>query len=194
MATAANSSIDVSSRALILIGAEPITSFEDSTNEALVASNMYEDIARAALTNCRWRFATEQAQLNLLSDAPTGRYDAAYQLPSNLIMLHAVTVNDFPIEYQTYGDKVFCDAGSTETLIADYTFRALEVDWPSYFTIAVEYTLASMFAVSIARDTAMAGMMEEKAALSMAKARSSDAQQQTTRKFNTSRYITQRRS
>jgi hypothetical protein len=194
MATPANSSIDVCSRALILIGAEPITSFEDSTNEALVASNMYEDIARAALTNSRWRFATEQAILGLLSDAPTGRYDAAYQLPSNLIMLHAVTVNDSPIEYQTYGDKVFCDASSTETLIADYTFRAIEVDWPSYFTIAVEYTLASMFAVSIARDVQMAGMMEDKAAVSMAKARASDAQQQTSRKFNTNRFISQRRS
>ena len=194
MATPANSSIDVCSRALILIGAEPITSFEDSTNEALVASNMYEDIARAALTNSRWRFATEQAVLGLLSDAPTGRYDAAYQLPSNLIMLHAVTVNDLPIIYQTYGDKVFCDASSTETLIADYTFRAVEVDWPSYFTIAVEYTLASMFAVSIARDVQMAGMMEDKAAISMAKARASDSQQQTSRKFNTNRYISQRRS
>ena len=51
-----------------------------------------------------------------------------------------------------------------------------------------------MFAVSIARDTAMAGMMEDKAAVSMAKARASDSQQQTNRKFNTSRYITQRRS
>ena len=109
-------------------------------------------------------------------------------------MLHAVTVGDFPIEYQTYGDKVFCDSSSSEILIADYTFRAVEVDWPSYFTIAVEYTLASMFAVSIARDTAMANMMDTKAAVSMAKARASDSQQQTNRKFNTSRYITQRRS
>ena len=109
-------------------------------------------------------------------------------------MLHAVTVSDFPIEYQTYGDKVFCDSSSTETLIADYTFRAVEVDWPSYFTIAVEYTLASMFAVSIARDVQMANMMEDKAAVSMAKARASDAQQQTSRKFNTNRFISQRRS
>ena len=41
--TAANSAIDICSRALILIGADPITSFEDDTTEALVASNMYED-------------------------------------------------------------------------------------------------------------------------------------------------------
>ena len=56
--TPSNSPIDVCSRALILIGAEPIASFGDNTNEALVATNMYEDIARSALVNSRWRFAT----------------------------------------------------------------------------------------------------------------------------------------
>ena len=58
--TPSNSPIDVCSRALILIGAEPIASFGDNTNEALVATNMYEDIARSALVNSRWRFATNQ--------------------------------------------------------------------------------------------------------------------------------------
>ena len=53
--TAANSAIDICSRALILIGADPITSFEDDTTEALVASNMYEDIARSQLSLMRWR-------------------------------------------------------------------------------------------------------------------------------------------
>lgn len=43
--TPANSAIDICARALILIGAEPITSFDDGNNEALVASNVYEDIA-----------------------------------------------------------------------------------------------------------------------------------------------------
>ena len=40
--TPAQSAIDVCSRALILIGADPITSFDDGNNEALIASNMYE--------------------------------------------------------------------------------------------------------------------------------------------------------
>ena len=51
--TAASSPVDVCSRALILIGAEPITSFDDGNNEALIASNMYEDIARSSLVNTR---------------------------------------------------------------------------------------------------------------------------------------------
>lgn len=192
--TTANSPIDICSRALILIGAEPITSFEDGNTEALVAVNMYEDVARAALVNCRWRFATNQAVLNRLSDAPTGRFDKAYQLPNDILMLHAVTVRDLPIEYQTYGSKVYADTSDNDTLVADYTFRAGEETWPSYFTLAVVYSLSIVFATSIARSSSLADIMAGQAQITMAKARNLDAQQQTTRKLVTSRFITERRS
>ena len=192
--THASSPIDVCSRSLILIGAEPITSFDDGNNEALIASNMYEDVARSSLVNCRWRFATNQVVLNRLSEAPTGRYDAAYQLPSGWLMTHAVTVNDTPINYQTYGNKLFCDEAAASELVLDYTYRAEEQDWPSYFTVAVQYELAAVFAVGLARDQALAGLMAQQAQIFMIKARSLDAQQQTTRKLNTSRFISNRRT
>jgi hypothetical protein len=192
--TAANSSIDIASRALVLIGSEPITSFDTASTEALVAANMYEDTVRATLSSARWRFATEQAVLNQLTDIPTGRYDIAHQLPSNLLILHGITTNDRLIEYTVYGDKVFSDSTTQDVLIADYTYRATEDTWPSYFSLAVEYALASIFATSIARDDGLMQVMEAKGQLLMAKARNLDSQQQTTRKLSTSRFITNRRS
>ncbi len=192
--TVANSAIDIASRALVLVGAEPITSFGSSSTEALVATNLYEDTVRATLSTARWRFATEQAVLNQLTDTPTGRFDIAHQLPSDLLVLHGVTVNDTLIEYTVYGDKVFSDSTSADVLIADFTFRADEANFPSYFSLALQYTLASMFATSIARDDRLMQMMETKATMLMAKARNLDAQQQTTRKLSTSRFITNRRS
>lgn len=192
--THANSPIDICSRALILIGADPITSFDEGTTEALVSVNMYEDIARASLVNTRWRFSTNQAVLNLLSDAPTGRYDRAYQLPNDYLMVHAVTVEELPIEYNIYGNKVYADTSASDIVIADYTYRAEEQDWPSYFSVAVEYALATVFATSIARDSQLASLMQSAATQTMAKARSLDAQQQTSRKLTTTRFITNRRS
>ena len=192
--TAASSPIDVCSRALILIGADPISSFDDGNNEALVSSNMYEDVARASLVNTRWRFATNQVVLNRLTEAPTGRFDAAYQLPTGWLMTHVVTVNDFPVEYQTYGDKLFCNEDASASLVLDFTHRANEQDWPSYFTLAVEYELASVFALSLARDQSLATLMSQQATVTMAKARNLDSQQQTTRKLTTSRFIVNRRT
>lgn len=192
--TASNSALDMASRALVLIGAEPITSFELSTTEALVASNMYEDVVRSSLCVARWRFSSEQATLNQLTDTPTGRFDIAHQLPSDLLMLHAVTVNDTTISYTIYGDKVFSDSSTNDSLIADYTFRAPETAFPSYFALAVQYALASVFATAIARDDKLMEMMETKADRLMAKARNLDSQQQTTRSLSTTRFNLNRRN
>lgn len=194
MPTVANTPIKICSRASLLIGGDVIQSFSDGTAEASVCEAMYEDVARSALTNSRWRFATDQSVLVRLSSAPTGRWTGAYQLPSDLIMLSAVTVQEVPIEYDLYGSKVFCDEPESSTLIADYVFRADESNWPPYFVIAVEYMMAAVLAVSVARDSQLASLMEQKADLQMRQARRLHSQQQTTRKLNTSRFIAERRS
>jgi hypothetical protein len=194
MPDVANTPIKICSRASLLIGGDVLQSFDDGTAEATICDAMYEDMARSALTNSRWRFATDQAVLNRLTEAPTGRWSAAYQLPSESIMLSGVTVNDFPIKYDSYGSKVFCDSSETETLVADYVFRANESDWPPYFVTAVEYVMAAVLAVSVARDSQLATLMEQKANYQMTQARRLQSQTQTTRKLNTSRFIAERRS
>jgi hypothetical protein len=190
----ANTAIKVCSRASILMGGSAISSFSDGTAESDVVAALYEDVARAALTNTRWRFASKQQVLVRLVAEPTARFSAAYQKPSDILMLSAVTVNDSPIEYDTYGDKVFCDSGASEELVADYIFRPDESEWPPYFTLAVEFLVASMLAISIARDASLSTIMDQQAERQMTKARRLDSQQQTTRKLNTSRFIAQRRS
>jgi hypothetical protein len=194
MPDVANTPIKVCSRASVLIGGDEIQSFTDGTLESSVADSVYEDIVRAALTNTRWRFATNQQQLNRLEAAPTGRWEAAYQLPSETLLVHALTVNDVPIKYDIYGDKAYTNSSSTDVVIADFTYRADEQNWPSFFTLAVQHMLAGTFAISIARDSTLSQLMDQKAQLFMAQARRADSQQQTTRKLNTSRFITQRRS
>ena len=194
MPTVANTPIKICSRASLLIGGDAIQSFSDGTAEASVCDAMYEDMARSALTNSRWRFATNQVQLVRLAAAPTGRWSAAYQLPSDMIMLSAVTINDFAIEYDVYGSKVFCNQPEGAQLIADYIFRPDESLWPPYFVTAVEYMMAAVLAVSVARDAQLASLMEQKADIQMRQARRLHSQEQTTRKLNTSRFIAERRS
>jgi hypothetical protein len=190
----ANTALDICSRALILIGAEPISSFDDGSTEALVCVNLYEDVVRTALTNTRWRFATNQKVLNRLTDIPTGRFNFAYQIPQDNLMVHAVTVNDNLIEYQIYGDKIYSNTSENDEVIADYSFRASELDFPSYFTLAVQFSLSVILATSIARDASLAQLMTVRADGAMAKARSLDSQQQTTRRLETNRFITARQS
>lgn len=191
---ASNSGIDICSAALVLVGANPITSFDDSSSESLIANQLYEDVARTSLCNTRWRFATAQVELNRLTETPTGRFETAHQIPGDFLLVHAITVQDLQIEYTIYGDKVYSDATDNDVLIMDYTYRASEVDWPSYFSLAVTYQMASVFASSLVRDKNLTALMENKADALYRVARTTDSQQQTTRKMVTSRFITERRS
>ena len=193
VSTKSDTAIDICNRGLIFIGAEPITSFDDGTTEARVAANIYEDVVQTSLTNARWRFATNQEALNRLTDAPTARFDLAYQQPNDTLIIHAITVNDNPIEYQIYGDMIYADTTTTDTVIADYTFRQTEEFFPSYFVMAVAYSLAQIFATSIARDGSLTQTMATLADRAMLKARSVDSQQQTSRKLITGRFVQNRR-
>jgi hypothetical protein len=190
----ANTAIKICSRASVLMGGSPIASFVENTAESEVVAALYEDMARESLTCTRWRFATNQVVMSRLQDVPVARYNSSYQMPADLLMLSAVTIADSPIEFDTYGDKVFCDSSASDVVVADYIFRATENQWPPFFTLAVELQVASMLAVSVARDASLAQMLEQKADRQMTKARRLDSQQQTTRKLNTSRFIAQRLS
>jgi hypothetical protein len=190
----ATSNIDICARALVMIGAAPITSFSDGTTEATVAANLYEDTVRDLISRNRWRFAAGQTQLSRRTDAPDAKWDAAYQLPSDLLLLHDVTVNGDVIDYDRYQDLVYCDADEADLVYADYTFRALEDLWPPYFTTAVELTLASIFAYAVANQIQTADYMEKKALRQMALARNIDSQAQTTRAFDLSRFEKARRT
>jgi len=109
-------------------------------------------------------------------------------------MLHAITVNDNIIEYNVYGDLVYTNGSTSDKVIADYSFRVGTEKFPSYFILALEYSLASAFAVAIARDEGLASLLERKGMQLMQQAKTLDSQQQTTRKLVTSRFITERRS
>lgn len=192
--SSATSAIDICNRALVLIGALPITSFSDGTNEALVAVNLYEDTIQSSLVNTRWRFSTDQRQANRLTDAPTGRWTSAYAIPAESLMVNAVTVNDHPIHYAIYGNYIYNEADVNDAVIVDYTFRQTEANLPAYFVQALVYELAHHFALGVARDNGLSNTMFEKARYFMQKARTLDSQQQTTLKLNTSRFISQRRT
>jgi len=94
-------------------------------------------------------------QLSLLADAPTSRYEYAYQMPTDpaVITIMTVTNNDHPIPYSRYGDKIYLNGyGSESKIYMDYVFRQDESLFPTYFRLALAYRLASVFGAAIGRD------------------------------------------
>ena len=109
-------------------------------------------------------------------------------------MISVITVQDLPIEYDIYGDNAFCNAVATDTVIADYIYRADESTWPSYFITGVELSVASMLAMSVARDASLATAFEEKSRTPTYKSKASGFTTTDNQKTDTSRFIAERRS
>ena len=178
---------DICNKALVLVGANIITSFDEATTESTVAGQLYESTLEAMLTRIRWRFATKQLQLSYQATAPLGRFKSAYQLPADALLIHTVTVNDNVIAFDRYGDKIFADTGSNDTLICDYTFQTSEAEFASYFKQCMVFELASLFAGAIARNDNLSTLYQQRAIAQIAIAKSTDSQAQTTKRMDVNR-------
>lgn len=164
--------IGMCSNALLLVGEEPISSFSDAGHGVTVAAALYEPTYKALLSDHPWSFAMKEQQLSRLTATPdeeTG-YSYAYQLPSDMIRLWAT----FPgSNYVIVGDLLYSNLSE---IIARYVYKVAEAKLPPHFVKAMEYKLASEFAVSITEDTAKAQFYEQKFMMAVSRAKSTDAQ------------------
>lgn len=178
-----SSDIEISSNALVRLGVPPISSYAEGGGAGIVAENLYEPTVRAILTETRWRFASTKRQLAQLSAAPINEFNYAYQLPSDLILLFRV----YPYEdYEIFGDKLYTNA---QTVEVDYLYRPAESKWPPYFQLAVEFRLASEFAMTITNSRSRAEHYEIKYTEQIKKARHADAQGRPSDPIQNSKYI-----
>jgi len=183
------SKIDICNQGLVLIGANTIASFTDNTTESKVANQLYETTLRSMLTKARWRFATKQAQLSKLATNPLDKWDSAYQIPNDAILIHTLTVSDNVIVFDRYNEELYTNTGTNDTVVCHYTYQPHEAEFPDYFTQALVFELASLFAGAIARNDNLSILYQKRAQQQLVLARSMESQTQTTRKLNTSLLI-----
>ena len=114
---------------------------------------------------------------------------------AEVLQINTITVNDIVIPYSRYKDYIYVNGyGSNSTLIMDYIYRVDEAYFPPHFVLALEYELASIFAGSVARDSAMIRQFKELAERQFLVAKNIDAQETTTKVLDSNRFINLRRS
>ena len=187
-----DSKFDICSKAMVLVGANTITSFTENTTESKVAGQLYETTLETMLTRCRWRFASTQAQLSRNASEPAARFSAKYAVPTGALIIHTVTVSDSVIEFDRYEDFLYCDASTSDVVVADYTYQPSEANFPAYFKQALVFELASLFAGAIARNDSLSNLYQTRAMQQIAIAKSSDSQAQTSRRLDVDRFRNRR--
>jgi len=176
--------VDICRRALLLIGANPISSLTtEESIEALYCNEFYETTLRELLEGHAWTFATKRRSLSQLgSDAPDP-WTYRFQLPSDyLVALEMEDGSDYEIE----GTELYANNQSV-TLI--YLFRPSTGDFPAYFENALEYTLAAKLAAPLTETATKVEQMVELAQAAAEKAHNLDARSRPARSLKGSREL-----
>jgi len=166
------SSIDIASNALLLVGDNPISSFDDPGAGAQAAANLYPETKKRLLSMHPWSFALKQQRLNRLSETPDilTNFNNAFQLPTDLIRIWNMQLRG---DYILIGNLLF--SNQTE-LLATYVFDVDEVNMPPHVVKSLEYLLAADFSISVTEDATKAGLYEQKAINAIGQAMAIDSQ------------------
>ena len=166
------------SRALIRIGAAPITSFDDGTAESEIAGALFGPVRDALLSAYGWSFATGQIALSQLETDPIADYSFAFQLPNDFLRALSAGSNGRGrgLNYRISRGALHTDS---ESVILTYIFRPEEEEFPPYFDQALITRLAAEFAVPVTENTSRAEALYTLADREFQRARQIDAQQDT---------------
>lgn len=149
------SKTDILNKSLTLVGALPVTSIDDDSNNARILSRVYEQALRGLLGECKWNFATKRVLLSRLTDT-LDWYDTGetyiYQKPIDMIRIYG---SSSPTAgWREEGDYIISD---TEGLGLRYVYY-LDVPskYPSYFVEAFQDKLCSDIAYMIVNSSTLA--------------------------------------
>lgn len=166
--------LSICSSALLMIGADEISSFEEGSREAKLCANLYGVTLDELLQLYPWRFATGQTQLARLTADPLFGFRHAFQLPADTLR---VLATDSGSNYRRFESRIYTN---TESMRITYLQRPSEAGLPAYFTRALELKMAEILALALQEDITKSRLMAEKAQAQILRARGVDAQQQPT--------------
>ncbi len=170
------------SRALIRIGASPITSFDDGTAESEIAGALFGSTRDALLSAYPWTFASGQVALSQLETPPLADYAFAFGLPTDF--LRAISAGSSTkgrgLNYRIARGALHTNASAA---ILTYIFRPDESEFPPYFDQALIARLSAEFTIPVTENTSRAELSFRIAESEFERARQIDAQQDTPNKI-----------
>lgn len=170
------SNIALCSRALIRLGAAPISSFDDGTAESEIAGALYGPVRDALLSAYSWSFATGQVSLNELETPPVADYQRAFQLPSDFLrgLSAGAGGRGRGLNYRIARNLLHSNA---DAVTLTYIFRPEEEEFPPYFDSVLISRLSAEFCIPVTENTSRAESLFRMADSEFQRARQIDAQQ-----------------
>lgn len=172
----AYSAVGLCARALLKIGANPVTSFQDGTAEAELAAALYAPTRDALLAAHGWSFATRQVPLVRRADPPPADFAHSFALPDDFLRALSLGTGGRGrgLSYRIQGKELLADA---EAVTLTYVARVAEGGFPAFFDAALIARLAAEFCVPLTENTSRAEVLHKQAEAEFRRARLTDASQ-----------------
>lgn len=142
---AGDSALTICSDALLLLGAAPISSFNEGTDEANVCDRLYNDVRDSTLQMYPWSFSFKKVQLARTINTPVNEWKYEYALPSDRIgppraAFTSTATGARPFQqWEIYGDKLLTNE---TTIVIDYQYSVSEAAMPVWFIQLLKYQMA----------------------------------------------------
>ncbi len=174
--------LNLCSAALLQIGSNSISSFQEDTSESEIAGNIYPIIRDGLLSSYPWSFAISQIRLGRINTDPVADFKYAYLLPTDFLrIISAGTGNSGNgIEYRICGNTLHTNSAD---VVLTYISRPKEESFPAFFAEALIAKLAAQFCLPLTENVQKTQFLSQRAKDEIAKARLTDAQQSTPKSF-----------
>ena len=174
------SEVGIVNNALLKLGENPISSFEENSKAARLAQETYADYRDALLRDHPWNFALRRVGLSASTTTPTWGYDNAFPLPTEpSYCLRVVEVqNPNDKAWRIEGRTIVTDMGAPLNIL--YVQRVGDPnEMDSDFRDALSSFLAMNWAERLTKSADVYSMMTQQFNLKIKPARSVDGQEGT---------------
>lgn len=150
--------------ALIMIGANELTSFADGTDAAKICDRLYDNVRDQVLSAYPWTFSLKKVQLARLADAPNSEWSYAYQIPGDALGngIKAVRASEavsapLSTDWEIQGDQLLTDLAE---VWCDYQYAVPEYLMPTYFVLLLKNAVAAEIALPMTGTSTLADRFE----------------------------------
>lgn len=164
--------VSICNNALLLIGANTITTLSDNVNEAVTCNALYAGTRNSLIQEGKWTFCLSVEDLtSSKADSDIDDYSYMFTIPSTVFRVF--NKDDIPNNYTIYGSKIY----TNDTTCKVYCLKDPgEANYPDHFVRSLELKMASLLAAALENDESMNQLFDKLHTDALRKSRRIDGQ------------------
>lgn len=170
-----------------MLGAKPINSFDDRTDQARLVANLYASVRDDVLRLHPWNCATKRVILAPLVSAPAFDFDYQFQLPGDWLRTLQVGYKGCSLPYRTEGKRILADVNALPLV---YSYRNEdESSWSTNLVHVMELAMAAKIAYAVTKSASVRDSQRDEYMRELKVAKAIDGQDDPPEEFDEGSFL-----